>query len=108
MKKFKIQITETLTRMEEVKAETLQSAMEMVKQKYEKEEILLVSEDFKGVEFDLSNLESFEKDETFKLFLMQMAQTEVNHLSLEDLAKISFEDNYSAVYEYYAHQNSNS
>jgi len=50
MPKFQIEIEEILQRVEEVKAETLEEALDIVDEKYDNQEIILDSEDFKGHE----------------------------------------------------------
>ena len=53
MKKFKVQITETLQRIVEVEAEDMDQAIADVEWQHELGEIILVAEDFMGVEFDI-------------------------------------------------------
>lgn len=50
MPKFQIEIEEILQRVEEVKAKTLEEALDIVDEKYDNQEIILDSEDFKGHE----------------------------------------------------------
>ena len=53
MKKFKVQITETLQRIVEIEAENIDQAIADVEWQHEIGEIVLVAEDFTGVEFDI-------------------------------------------------------
>lgn len=53
MKKFKVQITETLQRIVEVEAEDMDQAIADIEWQHELGEIVLVAEDFVGVEFDI-------------------------------------------------------
>ena len=53
MKKFKVQITETLQRIVEAEAEDMNQAVADVEWQHEIGEIVLDSEDFTGVEFDI-------------------------------------------------------
>lgn len=47
MPKFKIEIEEILQRVEEIEAKNLKEALEKIEEKYNKEEIVLDSNDFK-------------------------------------------------------------
>lgn len=51
MKKFKIEIEEVLQRVVEVEAATKNEAIDIAKNLYKNEEIILDGADFKGVEF---------------------------------------------------------
>lgn len=53
MKKYKVQITETLQRIVDVEAEDMDQAIADVEWQHELGEIVLVAEDFTGVEFDI-------------------------------------------------------
>ena len=46
MKKFTVEIKETLTRIIEVEAENVDSALSEIKSKYKNEEIVLTSDDY--------------------------------------------------------------
>ena len=48
MPKFQVEIEEILQRVEEIEAESLETAIEIVEDKYDKGEIELDYEDFKG------------------------------------------------------------
>lgn len=50
--KYRVAIIETLSRGVEVEAEDIDKAREMVEEMYEKGEIILTADDFKGVVFD--------------------------------------------------------
>ena len=50
--KYRVAIIETLSRGVEVEAEDVDEAREMVEEMYEKGEIILTADDFKGVVFD--------------------------------------------------------
>lgn len=51
-KKFNIEIEETLQKVVQVKANSLNEAMNKVQEKYRNEEYILNEDDFKGVEFN--------------------------------------------------------
>lgn len=57
MKEFKVRITETLQADVYVEAEDAQSAVEQAQANWKKQEYILDAENFKGVEFDIVNLE---------------------------------------------------
>ena len=50
MPKFQIEIEEILQRVEGIEAQTLEEAIDIVDEKYDNQEIVLDSEDFKGHE----------------------------------------------------------
>ncbi len=52
METYKIEIKETLSRIVKVKAKSVDDAVLMVKEMYEREEIVLSSDDFVMTEFD--------------------------------------------------------
>lgn len=56
MKKYKIEITETLQRVEEVEAENEAGAFDKVREQYKQQKIVLDWGDFKDVEFNNYNL----------------------------------------------------
>lgn len=51
MKTFKIEVKETLSRIIEVEADSIESAFSIVQDKYKVEEIVLDNDDFVDVEF---------------------------------------------------------
>lgn len=51
LKEFEIEIKEELSRVEKIKAETLSEAIDIVMEKYYKSDIVLDTEDYKGVDF---------------------------------------------------------
>lgn len=53
MKKYKVEITETLQRIIEVQAQSAKDAIELIRQKYKKEEIVLSENDYISTEIDL-------------------------------------------------------
>lgn len=53
MKKYKVQVTEALSRVVEVEAESEEAAIEEVERRYQEEEIVLDSDDGCGVEVDI-------------------------------------------------------
>lgn len=53
MKNFKVEIKETLSRIIEVNATNLESALSKVKEDYDNEKIVLTSEDYIDVEIDI-------------------------------------------------------
>lgn len=58
-KEYEVEIKETLSRIEKVKAENLGEAIDIAMEKYYAEEIVLNAEDMKGVDFTL-----FERDKS--------------------------------------------
>ena len=61
MKKFKIEVQETLCKVVEVEEETISDAIIKIKEQYYKTEIVLNYKDFIGVEF--INIDSQNKDD---------------------------------------------
>lgn len=57
MKEYKVRITETLQADVYVEAEDAQSAVEQAQANWKKQEYILDADNFKGVEFDIVNLE---------------------------------------------------
>lgn len=53
MKKYKVEIKETLQRVIEVQAQSAKDAIELIRQKYKKEEIVLSENDYLSTEIDL-------------------------------------------------------
>ncbi|MDY0053966.1 MAG: DpnD/PcfM family protein [Bacteroidales bacterium] len=53
MKKYKVEIKETLQRVIEVQAQSAKDAIELIRQKYKKEEIVLSENDYISTEIDL-------------------------------------------------------
>ena len=53
MKKYKVEIKETLQRVIEVLAQSAKDAIELIRQKYKKEEIVLSENDYISTEIDL-------------------------------------------------------
>ena len=51
VKEYEIEIKEELSRVEKIKAETLSEAIDIVMEKYYKSDIVLDTEDYKGVDF---------------------------------------------------------
>lgn len=58
-KEYEVEIKETLSRIEKVKAENLGEAIDIAMEKYYAEEIVLDAEDMKGVDFT-----PFERDKS--------------------------------------------
>lgn len=58
-KEYEVEIKETLSRIEKVKAENLGEAIDIAMEKYYAEEIILDAEDMKGVDFT-----PFERDKS--------------------------------------------
>lgn len=71
MPKFQIEIEEILQRIEDVDANDLGEALDIVSDKYENQEIVLDSEDFKGYEIreyrNEVNIQDLEKDNIFDI-----------------------------------------
>ena len=55
MRKFNIKITETLQRQIEVKVNSKEEALRLVKSKYKNEEIILDSENYVSTDFNVIN-----------------------------------------------------
>ena len=53
LKKYKIEITETLQRIEEVEAGDKAEAFDKIREQYKQQEIILDADDFVGVEFGI-------------------------------------------------------
>lgn len=53
MTKYKVEITETLQRVIEVQAQSAKDAVELIKQKYKNQEIILSENDYVDTEIDL-------------------------------------------------------
>lgn len=53
MKKYKVEITESLQRIIEVQAQSANDAIELIRQKYKKGEIVLSENDYISTEIDL-------------------------------------------------------
>lgn len=51
VKSFQIEITENLNKIIEIKADSVESALETVRELYKKEKVVLTSEDFLEVTF---------------------------------------------------------
>ena len=52
MAKYEVKITETLQRITEAEADTLDEAVSQVRERYRREEIILDSGDFTGVDIE--------------------------------------------------------
>ena len=90
MKKYKIEVKETSSRVVKVKSNSIKSALSIVNKRYYKEEIVLDYDDLKTLEFDLLELESVENSPIFLDFLLKNAENMITSLSLKELAIIAF------------------
>lgn len=98
---YKIEITETLKRVIEVEADSIESAVEKVQQQYDNEEIVLDSDDFNGMEITLSEDDSqvveLLKNDKFCDFVLNTSDGIINDCSIEELVKFGFGDWESAI-----------
>ena len=95
MPKFKVEIEEILQRVEEVEAKDIEEAIDIIDEKYDNQEIILDSEDFKGHQIrefkEQVRLEDLEKNPIFDLKYGKAILLEGNQ-NLALLKKIGVED----------------
>ena len=97
MKKFTVEITETLQRQIEVEAKSESDAISKVKEMYSNEEVVLDSGDYIDTEFEV-----LEKEEERKLITLSDLPKEI-HASLDDLDLEDIDDYQKvgdAIYDY--------
>lgn len=101
---YKIEITETLKRVIEVEADSIESAVDKVQRQYDAEIIVLDSDDFNGMEIALSEdddqVVELLKNDKFCDFVLRGAEDIINDCSTEELVKIGFGDWESAIYKF--------
>lgn len=82
MPKFKVEIEEILQRVEEVEANNIEEAIDIIDEKYDNQEIVLDSEDFKGYEIreysDSVRLQDLEENKIFNIEFGQAILLEGN------------------------------
>ena len=67
---------------------------------YKNEEIVLSENDFEGVSIDVVEEHSIEKNPDFANFVLKNAEDMTANLSIEELAKIGFEDYFEAIKQF--------
>jgi hypothetical protein len=90
MRTYKIEVKETLSRVVKIKSNSINNALSIVNEKYDKEEIVLDYNDFKTLDIDLLELKNVENSPIFSDFLLKNAENMITSLSLEELAIIAF------------------
>lgn len=108
--KFKIEITEVLKRVVEIKAENVDIAFETVTQKYKSEEIILDWNDFIETNIDIFEddifFKNFVNNIEFRDFILNKADSMLTNLSIEELSKLAFGSYLNAI-EIYKYQMKN-
>ncbi len=107
MKTFEIEIKETLIRRIKIKSNSLDEAMDKVKERYKKERYVLDYSDFVDTDFDISTFTKLENSNEFSNFILQKAEEMISSFSLEELARIGFGDCISALQKYNSINNDN-
>lgn len=102
MKKIKIEIKETLSRIIEIESNSVEEAISRVEDLYKKEEIVLDADDHKSTDFDILSFDTTIVDEEFANFVLNNAEKMLVNLSIEELAKIGFGNSLTAIEEYAA------
>jgi len=101
MKTFEIEITETLQTVHNIEANNYSEAYDIVSNKYNKEEIVLTSDEYVDTEITpylYSNSYSIiVNNPVFKSFILKKAEDMLSDLSTEELIKLSFGDIESAI-----------
>ena len=96
MKKFEIEVTETLQKVVSIKSESIQKACEVVKLKYNQAELVLEDSDF--VDKDIkpylysTRYNEFYNCDKFKEFIALKAVNKLNKMPVEELVKLAFGD----------------
>lgn len=108
MKPFEIEIRETLSKVIKVEADSLESALLKVKEKYKEEEFVLDYQNHIDTSIDIATLRLLENNIEFSNFVLRNAEKMITHLSLEELAKIGFGDSISAIEKFNSYHNRNS
>lgn len=87
MKKFRIEVQESLSRVVEVDAESSSEAVSKINDKYKKAEIVLDYNDFVGVDFiDINNQDNIdEKDMLIGELIEYLFETEKKHFEEFDI-----------------------
>ncbi len=100
MKKFNIEIRETLTREVTINAASLDEAIQTAENLYSSEDIVLDYTDHKTTDIDLLDLSGLDDDASFLNFVLINAEKAIKDLSIEELAKIGFGSLNSAIKDY--------
>lgn len=90
MKKFAIEIKESLSKIVEIEAMNYGDAFAKIEAHYNNEEIVLDSSNYSNVDFDLVNLNEFSGDIRFNNFVLKGAEEMLSNLSVEELSTIAF------------------
>lgn len=103
-KKFKIEIVEILQRVVEIEAESVDTAIETITQKYKSEEIVLDWNDFIETNIDIfvdyELFQNYVRNIEFRDFVLNRAESMLVHLSVEELSKLAFGNYISAILNY--------
>lgn len=95
MKKYKVEITETLQRVIEVQAQSAKDAIELIRQKYKKEEIVLSENDYISTEIDLlvDYFKTFQLVQLLKEYPSKIIEVVLKIKGLNFIHFIMMEDN---------------
>jgi formylmethanofuran dehydrogenase subunit E-like metal-binding protein len=94
METFKIEVKETLLKTVEIEANSTDEAISIIKELYEKQEIVLGSEHYIATDIDITSFHSIENNTEFSNYVLKNAEEMLANLSIEELSKIAF-GNYS-------------
>ena len=100
MKTFEIEIKETLSKVIEVKSNSLEEALVKAKESYDSEKIILDYSDHINTEIDIANLSDIENDTDFGNFVLKNAEKMIVNLSQEELVRLAFGSLLNAKEEY--------
>lgn len=96
MNKFEIEITETLQKIIEVKANSEEDAYQVASEKYQNEEIVLDDSDFVNREINpylySEKYQELYKNDEFKSFVLKESESILKLMPLEELIKLAFGD----------------
>lgn len=101
MKKYNIEIRETLIKEVTIKASSIYEAVASVERLYSNEEVVLDYSDLTSTDIDISNFDSVSNNTDFLNFVLQKAEKSLVNLSSEELAKIGFGNLSDAIEEYF-------
>ena len=97
METFKIEVKETLSKLIEIEANSVDEAIALEENLYNSEEIVLSANEHQCTDIDLSNLEIMGNNVEFSNFVLRKAEKMISNLSIEELSKIGF-GNYSQAF----------
>ena len=98
METFKIEVKETLSKLIEVEANSVDEAIALVENLYNSEKIVLSANEHQCTDIDLSNLEIMGNNVEFSNFVLRKVEKMMSNLSIEELSKIGF-GNYSQAFD---------